>query len=428
MPINSQNLSQSSEEIQEIITAVPKWIVRWGITLVFAILLLIIVLSALIRYPDVINSKLIVNSTNAPKRILSKQGGKLVAILIKDGQQVSKGQPLAYFETTANPGDILKLHNELTGLKKNIDKYSNGIFPKLSTSYNLGEIQNRFQVFYQEYMQFMSTRENGYHLRQIAYLQDQVKNIERLKLQISKRKEIESQQNLNAEKEYLAYKRLFDKKVISRSEFTQQENLYLASKYPLEQSTMSLIDNSALYIEKQKEISTLRNTIVEQNTKFMLALNQCIADCETWINQYILKAPIGGKVSFAGTIQQNQNFIPNQEVLIVDAGDNDFFGEIELPQYSMGKVHEGAPILVKLKGYPFEQYGMIRGKLTYLSNVAYRDSIFLGKVSFDKFENKDADNKIILKNGMLADAEIIIEESSLLRRFFRNIIKILNSN
>ncbi|RDC56180.1 hypothetical protein DU508_11225 [Pedobacter chinensis] len=92
----------------------------------------------------------------------------------------------------------------------------------------------------------------------------------------------------------------------------------------------------------------------------------------------------------------------------------------------MGKIHVGERTLVKLRSYPYEQYGMITGRLTYISDVAYRDSVFVAKVGFEHFENKDPGRKVVLKNGMQADAEIITEESSLLQRFFRNIIKVIN--
>ena len=42
---------------------------------------------------------------------------------------------------------------------------------------------------------------------------------------------------------------------------------------------------------------------------------------------------------------------------------------------------------------------MISQKQTYISDVAYRDSVFIAKVSFEHFENKDIDGKITLKIG-----------------------------
>ena len=73
MPEKDINIELNSEEVQEIITSVPSWIVRWGITVIFLVLSCIILLSALIEYPDVIRTNLKVNSTNAPKAVIAKQ-------------------------------------------------------------------------------------------------------------------------------------------------------------------------------------------------------------------------------------------------------------------------------------------------------------------------------------------------------------------
>jgi HlyD family secretion protein len=139
-----------------------------------------------------------------------------------------------------------------------------------------------------------------------------------------------------------------------------------------------------------------------------------------------LKASIDGKLNYSGIIQQNQNVNINQDIFLVNPGNLDFFGEIEIPQYNMGKVKEGQKTIIKFKSYPFEQYGIITGKLDKISDVALKDSIFVARISFDKIKDNGFKNKIVLKNGLLAEADIITEESSLLERFVRNIFKTLN--
>lgn len=42
----------NTEDIQEIITKVPSWILRWGIMVFFGILLMIATISVFVRYPD----------------------------------------------------------------------------------------------------------------------------------------------------------------------------------------------------------------------------------------------------------------------------------------------------------------------------------------------------------------------------------------
>src|SRR5580700_1906102 len=90
-----------SDDIQDIITKVPSWLLRWGITLFFGILLLIVLLSAVIRYPDIVNAPLKIDSPNSPKPVVAKMPGKLVKLLVKENETVTAGQPLAYLESTA---------------------------------------------------------------------------------------------------------------------------------------------------------------------------------------------------------------------------------------------------------------------------------------------------------------------------------------
>nr|WP_199158505.1 HlyD family efflux transporter periplasmic adaptor subunit [Pedobacter sp. ASV2] len=426
MPQETTYQEVNSEEVQDIITAVPSWILRWGITLIFAILGGIILLSALIEYPDVVKTNLKVNSLNSPKQVLAKQGGKLTALLVEDGQMVQENQVLAFFESTANPNDVLKLSKELKKFQNNL--LTNSLASvNLPTGLNLGELQGSYQSFYQQYLQYQSTQKNGYYLNKMTYLERDLKDITTLKAQLVKQQKVQQQEYANNEKEYKAYRQLYDKKVISSSEFTQQENKYLASKYPLQQTETSMLNNASSYTGKEKELLDLKHTIAEEQAKFLQSLNQCVTESDAWILQHILKAPVAGKLSFAGIVQQNQNVAANQEIFIVNPGNANYFGEVQIPQYNMGKIRKGERTLVKLKSYPFEQYGMIRGRLTYISDAAYKDSVFIAKVSFEQFENKDPNRKIVLKNGMLADAEIITEESSLLQRFFRNITKMMHS-
>ena len=133
------------------------------------------------------------------------------------------------------------------------------------------------------------------------------------------------------------------------------------------------------------------------------------------------------RLGYAGILQENQNVSINQELFIVNPGNTNFFGEVQIPQYNMGKVKLGQRTLIKLRSYPFEEYGIINGKISYITDVALKDSVFIAKIDFGKFEQKNPANPIVLKPGMVADAEIITKESSLLQRFVKNITKMLNS-
>lgn len=417
----------NSEEVQEIITAVPSWILRRGITMIFLILVTIIILSAFIKYPDVVKTGLKINSLNAPKSVYAKHTGKVISLLIKEGEQVKQGNSLAFMESTANHRDVLSLHDALVLINDTLTK--SGLASKIELhNLNLGELQSSFQNFYQQYLQFMSTQNGGYYLNRKAYLKRDLKEIEKLKEQIIIQQEIQKREFKNITQEFEAYKKLREKGVISNSEFAQQENKYLSGNYPLQQSITAMLNNNSSYAGKQKEILELEHTIQDEQAKFIQSLSNMITETDAWLNQYVLRAPVSGTVSFAGIVQENQTVNANQELFMINPANADFFGEVQIPQYNMGKVRVGQRILIKMRSYPFEQFGLIRGEISYISDVAFRDSVFIAKINLNQFENKDPEHKIILKNGMRADAEIITQESSLLRRLLRNIIKTLDSD
>ncbi|WP_158275304.1 HlyD family secretion protein [Pedobacter sp. HMWF019] len=415
------------EEVQEIISAVPSWIISRGITLILIIILAIVGVSAFIQYPDVVKTGLKINSLNAPKSVYSKQTGKIIALLAKEGESVSKGYPIVFMESTANHRDVLKLHDLLS--KVNASLIKTGLAGEISvTGLNLGELQSAYQNFYQKYLQYVSTQNGGYYINRKEYLERDLKEIEKLKDQILVQQKVQHQEFTNVEQEFEAYKKLFKKGIVSNSEYKQQENKYLSGQYPLQQSTTALLNNNTIYASKQKEIIDLDHTIQDEKASFVQSLSNMITETDAWISKFILTAPVAGKISYAGIIQENQTLNNNEEVFVVNPANSDFFGEVQIPQYNMGKVKAGQRALIKMRSYPFEQYGLIRGEISYMSDVAFKDSVFIAKISFDQFENKDPNHKIILKNGMQADAEIITQESSLLQRFARGFTKLLNSN
>jgi multidrug resistance efflux pump len=427
MPLDRETVTAHSEEVTEIITAVPSWILRRGITVIFLVLISILLMSAFIRYPDIIKASLKVNSLNAPKEVIAHQQGKLVKILIKENRMVNSGEPLAFIESTARHEDVLSFAAKLKALRELVSagKPVNKMHFQ-TKGLNLGELQNSYQSFYQGYIQFTNTQPGGFYLAQKAYLERDIGEIRKLEKQILQQKQIQEKEYTNIAEEYEAYRKLKSNEVISNSEFKQQENKYLSSKYPLQQTATALLNNNSSYLNKQKELATLENTIREQQAEFVQELNSIISDTESWLLKYVVSATSKGRVDYVGILQENQNVAINQPLFIINPGNSNFFGEVQIPQYNMGKVRVGQRSLIKLRSYPFEEFGVINGKVSYITDFALKDSVFLAKIDFQQFEKKDAEHTIVLKPGMVADVEIVTKESSLLQRFIRNMNKIFD--
>jgi len=94
-----QETERHTEDMQEIITKVPSWILRWGIMLFFGILLMVVAISVFIRYPDTIKSSLKFESSGITVPVVSSVPGTVTNLWAKQGTIVKKGQALATIET-----------------------------------------------------------------------------------------------------------------------------------------------------------------------------------------------------------------------------------------------------------------------------------------------------------------------------------------
>nr|WP_294942624.1 HlyD family efflux transporter periplasmic adaptor subunit [uncultured Mucilaginibacter sp.] len=426
----AEDTPRHTDDMQDIITAVPSWILRWGITLFFCIIVLLIGLSAFIKYPDIVKAQLKLSSPDVAKPVVPKITGKLIKLLVANDERVAAGQPLAYIESTADHKKVLELLAQLKLVQaqaasgKVIDQKQ---FSEAGNG-GLGELQAWYQAFAQAYLTYLASVDNGFLLKKRGYLQKDIIGLNKQTAQLEAEKALQ-QRDLNiAEEEYSMHKKLAQQKVETPAELRQQESKYLSRKAPLLQIDASLISANANYLSKQKEVLELDNQVVEEKSKFLQALNSLISQAEDWKYKYILSASQAGKVSFAGIIQENQVVSSSQEVFYINSQNAAFFGEVNIPQNNLGKVKEGQGVLIKLKSYPFEEYGMLKGTISYINDVPFKDSIFTAKVILRSNTTSDLKRPIHLKQGMTADAEIITEDATLLQRLTRNVIKAINSN
>lgn len=424
-----QTDARHSDDIQDIITAVPSWLLRWGIVLFFAILVLLFTLSGFIRYPEIVKTHLKITSPNVAKSVVPKVNGKLVKLLVVNNQKVTAGQPLGYLESTADHQHVLDLLLRLTAMQTQFTQNSaiDASLFRGAGNNELGELQAAYQAFFQSYLSYRSTISDGLLLKRRAYLQQDIESLSNQTRQLQTEKSLQQRDLKLAEDEYAMHQKLEQQKVETPAELRQQESKYLAKKSPLVQTDAALIAAGTNSLAKQKEIMELNNQVLEERSKFSQALNSLISLAEDWRSKYVLSASLPGRVTFAGIVQENQVLVSGHEVFYINTGNDQFFGQINVPQANLGKVKVGQEVLVKLQSYPFEEYGMLRGRISYLADVPYQDSIFISEVSFRSGSTSDLKKPVQLKQGMLADAEIITQDATILQRLTRNVIKAMNT-
>ena len=110
-----------SEEFNEVLSAVPAWIIRWGITVTACVVLLLLVGSAVFKYPDIISSTVTLTGTTPVSAIVAKTSGKLQELYVGNNQQVKANTLLAVIENPARTNDIIRLKELVEQAENSLD-------------------------------------------------------------------------------------------------------------------------------------------------------------------------------------------------------------------------------------------------------------------------------------------------------------------
>lgn len=102
----NNNIELYSEEVQEIMSKNPFWILRYGVIILLFIILTLVVGSWFYKYPDIIKVNVIITYTNPPATITARLIGNIDKIFVRNNQIV---KALAVLHNTAKNEDILKL-------------------------------------------------------------------------------------------------------------------------------------------------------------------------------------------------------------------------------------------------------------------------------------------------------------------------------
>jgi HlyD family secretion protein len=411
-----------SEDLQEIISKPPSWLLKRGTAFILITILMILCLSFFIKYPEVVMVPLKFNTSNSPKALASKVNGNLIRILVKDGTWVDKNTDIAYLESVADHDQVINILDQLKKFKTGSFRLSDLENIVSPTELELGELQNSYQNFYLAYLNFKGVNKEGIFLKRKSVAKSEVKYINDQNHRIQQIYELQKIDLALAEQEYVKYQLLAQKKVISQSELQQIEVLLLSKRQTIPQTENVIITNQNNLLIKNKEITEIDNQIFDEEKKFFQALNTFISDAENWKKQYIITSVSKGILIYGDFLQDNQLVKMGDKLFYVNSNKEDYYGEILIPQSFSSKVKRGQKVLIKVQSFPYQEYGLLHGKVNYISDIPIKDSVFFSKVILTRTAQ---DSLIKLKPGILAVAEIITEDQSIFKRIWLNLTKTL---
>jgi HlyD family secretion protein len=430
MPAEANNeIKLLSNEVQEIISYRPIWILRNGITLFLLIIVCLIGSTFFISYPDVVHAGAMLTSINAPKEVKSKTEGKLIKLYAAEGRYVKQGELLGFMESRASHVEVMDLSKTIDEMQGLMNRGSAEVITGylLEPYQNLGEAQQAYQLFTQTFILFKQYLQNGYYLKRKVMLQNDKVYLQRLHANLLQQKEMQVEDVGLAKETFDANKSLKEDKVISPLDYRNEKSKYIGKALTIPQISSAIISNESSQHEKQKEILQLENDIAQQKGIFTQALNTLKAALDEWKTKYLLIAPIDGQVAFAGFVQENQQLKNNQTLCFINPGNTQYFAAVNIPQQNFGKIKPGQRVLLKLPSYPFQEFGAITGKLDFISNIP-TDSGYLAKVLLPNGLRTNYKRLVQYHEGLSASAEIITEDLKLSDRLLNQLRSVIKDN
>jgi multidrug efflux pump subunit AcrA (membrane-fusion protein) len=419
-----------TEEVNEILTSTPKWILRWGISVVFILIITAVSLTYFIRYPDILSAEITITTLNPPVNLIARTDGKLTHLLVKNNDSICAHQIIATIENTANYKDVLNLSENCMDLQNHFSLSDSILNIDIGDSLKVGELTPNYLLTLTSIKELKLYKELNSYKKQISLLKKDLISYKDLLQKHKHQASTGKQQFVLVELDYLRDKGLFENKVISTREFEAKKKEYLGALNSLE-STNIIVSNTLIQINSiEKNILQLQIQDYQEQSKlkneFQKNVESLLSEINKWKQRYLIESPVSGKISFFNIWTVNQNVKNGDELFyIIPSQTQKFVGKCLLPLTNSGKLSLGQKVNIKLNNYPYHENGMLQGFVTNISEVpnkdAYAVDVVLGKgltTSYNK--------TLVYKEQMKGQADIITRNLSVMDRIFFNLRKLTN--
>jgi hemolysin D len=166
-----------------------------------------------------------------------------------------------------------------------------------------------------------------------------------------------------------------------------------------------------LLIESQQKIKQLELEIAQLEGQMADARNQLLS-AQAKLRYNYLRSPIDGVVSVIDLQNVGEVVQPGKTVAEIAPKGAPLVLSAKVPNREAGFIKKDMPVKVKLDAYPYQDYGVISGKVTSVSADAKEDEklgeIYNVEVELERNYVLDRQDRIAFKAGQTASADIII--------------------
>ncbi|GAX39892.1 HlyD family secretion protein [Tolypothrix sp. NIES-4075] len=456
---DAQDLYYGTEELLD---ALPRVWTRGVLYVLVGFAVIALPWASISKVDETGSAKGRIEPKGATQKLDSQAGGSVKAVRVKEGDTVTAGQVLLELESDILQTEMQQAQEKLSGLQ-NQRVQLDVLKKQLQLTLGVQEQQNQSQALEKmsqvnQAKQNLDAKRSTYNLQKLEkqalvnQAQQQISTTENDQKSAQARLDIDSRQvqrfsqlvNDGAvsanqvdqlKKEEQESKRLYERAQSDIKQATlrlqEEQNRYQATISQLESdikqaklrlqeeqnSYQSLLQNGQLaLLRNQQQLKDLDTQIGALQSQIAQAGSQ-ITSLKLQMQQRVVRSPIDGVIFELPTTKAGAVIQPGQRIAQIAPKNSGFVLKANMPIQDSGFLKVGMLVKVKFDAYPFQEYGVSQGKVTWISpdskaSVTPQGTIenFELEIALDKQYVQNGEKRIQLSAGQTANAEVIIRQ------------------
>ncbi len=447
---------------EELLDALPKLWTRGVLYTLVAFVVLALPWATISKIDETGSAKGRIEPKGSTRKLDTQAGGSVKAVKVREGDTVKSGQILLELDSDILRTDVQQIEAKLSGLEN--QKVQLGIIKnQLLSTISIQEQQNQSQAL-EKTAQVEQAKQNLDAKQSVSQLQKLEKQalLNQVKQQIetnrNEQKFAQSRLDIDSKqverfsklvkdgavsanqidrlrKEQQESKRLYERSLSdgkqARLRLTEEINRYQATMNQLEadieqaklrlkeqqNSYQTLLQTSKLSILRtQEQLKDTQTQISSVESQIAQTTSQ-VASLKLQLKQRIVRSPIDGTIFEFPVSKPGEVVQPGQRIAQIAPKNTDVILKASMPIQDSGFLKVGMPVKVKFDAYPYQEYGIVEGKVAWVSPDSKLQQTPQGnsqsfelEITLDRQYVDNGEKRVSLMPGQTADAEVVIRQ------------------
>ncbi len=419
--LNKQELQ--SPELQEVMTEIPGSFLKWGLFVFFGIILILVIGSYFIKNPEVVTVPVVITTRNPPVILVAKTGGEIEKLFVSEGSSVTKNEAVALIGNTCNYDDVKLLSSFLADFDESTEWTSVIKIKQPPSDLFLGELQAGYTTFQKVWKQMQDYLEQAYIPAKLSLLEKQLLIKSGYNSELIKQEKFLVEDLALAKISFNRDSTLFhkDSYSLSAKEFDRSRQTYIQKLYSFSVFSASLKNNESDFLRMKESKLDLQVQYEKEVKQYIMGMEEALqllhSAISQWEERYVIVSPVAGKVTLTSFRSENQVIRAGETLAtVIPDSPTDIVARAIIPVSGFGKIETGQSVNIKLSGFPYMQYGVLKGKIFSVSQVPGEGG-FSADIELTEGMTSTYREKIKFIHQMDGTADIITNDARLINRF-----------